>query len=110
MMERTRAGAALFLSVLLVSGCRRSAGGPNPAAQSLVGMTEPAVRSQLGPPRSEFAGHYGLPPLEFVNSFHGPVKTSVFAVAGGDLYVSFERRPQGWVVICDQRLGTGGAF
>jgi hypothetical protein len=76
----------------------------------LVGLTEPAVRSRLGEPRSEFAGHYGLPPKSFVDKFSRQIKTSVFRTATGDEYVSFEKRQDSWVVICNQSVPAGAAF
>src|ERR1035437_9597428 len=61
--------------------------------------TEAAVRSELGEPHHQFAGHYGAPRMDFTKQFAGEIKTLVFKKPGGEYYVSLEKRPSGWVSI-----------
>lgn len=81
-----------------------------PGDDAYAGVAEAAVRDVLGAPAHEFVGHYGNPPAAFVSRFPGEVKTLVFSYRGGDYYVSFERRPGGWVGICSSWLPAGGVF
>ena len=71
---------------------------------------EAAVLFALGKPSDEFVGHYGNPPLDFRQKFTGEIKTLVFKKAGGEYYVSFEKRPVGWVGICSSWLPEGAQF
>jgi hypothetical protein len=83
---------------------------PPPATNAYVGKTEAAVRAELGQPDHEFAGHYGNPPLHFTSQFTGEIKTLVFKRPDGEIYVSFEKRADGWMGICSQWLPQGGVF
>ena len=95
----------VVVCALCVVGCHA-----HPAENVLVGKSETAVRKQWGQPHHEFPGHYGAPPLSFTEKFTGEVKTSVFQVSGGEIYVSFEKQNGVWVVICNSWLKKGAAF
>jgi hypothetical protein len=100
---------ALWLSAGL-TGCSRSPSYTPPPENGLAGSNEAAVKSQLGQPSHEFAGHYGNPPLDFTEKFTGEVKPSVFTKPGGEVYVSFEKRNGTWIAICNSWLPKGAAF
>jgi hypothetical protein len=104
---------AILSLALLIPGCHsRSVATPlaAPADGTLAGLAENTVRSQLGQPRLEFAGHYGLPNAASTRPYTGQIKTSVFAVSGGDEYVSFEKRQGVWVAVFNNWLPKGGVF
>ena|ERR1035437_4400628 len=77
---------------------------------SYANKTEDAVRSELGEPHHWFAGPYGLPSMDFTKQFTGEIKTLVFKKPGGEYYVSFEKRPSGWVSICSSWIPDGAVF
>ena len=68
------------------------------------------MRSELGKPDREFAGHYGNPPVDFTQKFTGEIKTLVFKKDGYEHYVSFEKQPTGWVGICSSSVPEGSVF
>jgi hypothetical protein len=94
---------------LLMLGCH-SRSAMTPVDGALVGLAETVVRSQLGQPRQEFAGHYGNPTAASTRPFTGQIKTSVFPIAGGDEYVSFELRQGVWVAIFNNWLPKSAEF
>ena len=99
-------GAVLAVAAVGLVGCarpERSMAREN----SYAAMTEKSVRAMLGEPSEQFAGHYGLPPMKFRKQFNGEIKTLVFEKPGGAYYVSFEKRPAGWVSICSSWLPAG---
>ena len=82
-----------------------------PAENVLVGSTETAVRDRYGQPKHEFAGHYGNPPPDWTQQFKGEVKSAVFGrLGGGEIYVTFEKRDDQWMVISNSYLPRGAAF
>ena len=94
------------LAIFTIAGCSNS----DPVENAYVNKTEAFVRAELGSPYREAVGHYGLPPISFTNQFSGEIKTLVFKKAGGEIYVSFEKRPDGWIGICSSWLPKGAAF
>lgn len=97
-----------ILALAMFAGCS----GPPPLLpeNAYAGKTEAAVRSELGTPDREFAGHYGLPPLDFTKKFAGEIKTLVFKKAGYEHYVSFEKQAAGWISICSSSVPEGSVF
>lgn len=95
----------LTLLLLLISGCSTP-----PSEDNLVGKSEAAVRSEFGQPHRESKGHYGAPPTTFAQKFTDEIKTLVFQQPGGEIYVSFEKRGDTWVAICNSWLPEGSAF
>lgn len=96
----------LFVVVWFV-GCDSAKRLPDNA---YLNKTEFQVCSLLGQPESEFAGHYGNPPLTFTQKFHGEVKTLVFRSRAYDDYVTFEKQPIGWLVIRSSCVSKGTVF
>ena len=96
-----------LLVVAALTGC-----GPPPRLpeNAYANKTEAAVRSELGQPDHEFAGHYGAPPLGFTQTFSGEIKTLVFKKEGYEHYVTFEKRPNGWISICSSSVPEGSVF
>jgi hypothetical protein len=98
-----------FIAVIVIGlwlpGCAA-----RPRENSLVGKSEAAILMEFGQSHSEFAGHYGSPPVSFVEKFRGEVKTMIFDRRGGDLYVSFEKRNGVWTAICNSFLAKGSMF
>ena len=94
--------------LLLMIGCSSLAS--HLSENAFANETEAAVRSELGEPHHQFAGHYGLRSMDFTKQFTGEIKTLVFKKPGGEYYVSFEKRPSGWVSICSNWLPDGRAF
>jgi hypothetical protein len=96
-----------MLLIAMLAGC-----GPPPRLpdNKYANKTEAAVRSELGKPDSEFAGHYGAPPADSTQKFSGEIKTLVFKKGGYDHYVSFEKRPNGWISICSSSVPEGSSF
>jgi len=99
----------LVLIAVALAGCGSQVP-RRPPENTYVNKPEAVVRSELGEPHHEFAGHYGNPPLDFTKKFTGEIKTLVFKKSGGEYYVSFEKRPPGWVSICSSWLPDGAAF
>ena len=109
----TLVSAGLLLSAVIILWMRGGCGWQSivpPSDSGLVGLTERAVRSRLGKPHLEFDGHYGVPSRAFADQFSGPIKTLVFRTVTGDEYVSFERRRDTWIVICNACVPAGAAF
>jgi hypothetical protein len=101
----------MVLAAITMAGCGSPPPAPpGPPENAYANQTEAAVRSILGIPDHEFAGHYGAPPLQFTQSFTGEIKTLVFKKPGGSHYVTFEKRANGWIGICSSWLPAGGAF
>ena len=98
----------LFILFTVVAGCTSSPG--RSIENTYANKSEAAVRSELGEPRYEFAGHYGAPPMDFMKQFPGEIRTLVFKKPGGEFYVSFEKHPSGWVSIRSSWLPEGGEF
>ena len=101
----SRAFQTLIVAVA-IAGCSSLTSPDNAYANK----PEEAVRSTLGKPSVEFAGHYGNPPIDFRQKFTGEIKTLVFKRPGGEHYVSFEKRPAGWVSICSSWLPEGAVY
>ncbi|MDB5321595.1 MAG: hypothetical protein JWN40_3226 [Phycisphaerales bacterium] len=97
----------VILLVATLTGC-----GPPPRLpeNTYANKTEAAVRSLLGKPDREFAGHFGAPPPDFTEKFSGEIKTLVFKKAGYEHYVTFEKRSTGWISICSQSVPEGSVF
>ena len=102
----------LQLLTILVVAAFAGCGSPPPRLPDnmYANKTEVTVRSELGQPDREFAGHYGNPSLDFTQKFTGEIKTLVFKKAGYEHYVTFERKPTGWTSICSSSVPEGSAF
>ena len=97
----------LVLVALVLAGCGSPVQKPE---NGYANKAEAVVRSELGEPQHQFTGHYGNPPLFFTQKFTGEIKTLVFKKPGGEYYVSFEKRPAGWISIGSSWLPDGAAF
>ncbi|HEV7300081.1 MAG TPA: hypothetical protein VGN72_12000 [Tepidisphaeraceae bacterium] len=98
----------IVLAAVTLSGCLAVPAGPS--ENVYVNRTEAVVRAELGEPSDEFASHYGNPPLDFRRQFTGEIKTLVFKKPGGEHYISFEKRPDGWIAINSSWLPAGAVF
>jgi hypothetical protein len=99
-----------LLAILLVATLTGCGPPPRLPENTYANKTEADVRFELGKPDHEFAGHYGAPPLDFTQKFSGEIKTLVFKKAGYEHYVTFEKRPTGWISICSSSVPEGSVF
>jgi hypothetical protein len=99
-----------LLAILLCATLAGCGPHPRPPENTYANKTEAAVRSELGDPDREFAGHYAAPPPDFTQKFSGEIKTLVFKKGGYEHYVSFEKRPTGWISICSSSVPEGAVF
>jgi hypothetical protein len=97
--------SVLVICAVVMSGCRSPV-----QVEPYVNENEESVCSSLGKPNDHFPGHYGNPPLQFTKQFKGEIKTLIFKKPGGKYYISFEKRPAGWVCIGSSWLPDGAAF
>ena len=75
-----------------------------------VGMSEQAVRAELGNPSSEFPGHFANPPLSTRKRYPGRIKTLVYKRRAGARYIAFQKELSGWVAIYSGWLRKGSRF
>ena len=99
-----------LIAIVLVARLTGCGPPPPPPQNTYANKTEAAVRSQLGNPDREFAGHFGAPPDDFARKFSGEIKTLVFKKAGYEHYVTFEKRSAGWISIYSQSVPEGSVF
>jgi hypothetical protein len=64
--------------------------------QTYVGRTEDEIVAEWGKPDNRWEGHYGLPPVDYVNRYPH-AWTLVFDRPKGSLYVSIHKVDDRWV-------------
>ena len=100
-------GGCLLAAALALTLWRQFS--PEPAANAYASKTKADIIKEWGPLAHEWDGHYGGPPLHFVEQF-GPAKTLVFKRWSGSLYVSLHEVDGEWVCFCSSWLPRGGVF
>jgi hypothetical protein len=82
---------------------------PRPIEGRFIGKTEEQIIAELGRPNRRWEGHYGLPPMEYVNQ-HPKAWTLVFFQRTGTQYVSVEEVNGKWICFSSDWLPKGAVF
>jgi hypothetical protein len=100
-----RLTAITMLSVVIscVAGCSE------PSFSNYMGDTLQAVTQQEGQPAHLVDGHYGNPPVSFVQQF-GVCKTGIWYRGGCTIYCTFEKQGQQWIMIDTSSVPDGTQF
>ena len=80
-----------------------------PADGAFIGQTREAILARLGAPQGRFAGHYGLPPLEWAKKYD-PCETFTYEKWNGTLYLSVYPKNGQWVCFSSTWVPQGTAF
>jgi hypothetical protein len=80
-----------------------------PVGEEYHGQTRAAILTRLGPPTHEWNGHYGNPPLGYVDA-HSPAISMIYERPFGRLYLSFEQVDGEWICFSSSWLEPGAAF
>jgi hypothetical protein len=82
---------------------------PDDKEQIYLGRTEEDIVAEWGQPNNRWEGHYGNPPLDYVNQYPG-AWTLVFKRPKGTFYISVHKVDDRWICFSASWLPKGMAW